>query len=379
MDTKEYLETVFQAYKNDEIYTKGTPEGQAGVNAVNRLKGTVDPIFGVNEQYNPYNVPVDQLFDLSTGKINSNAQLKWNENWLDEVMASNPVRQEYQFDASGGSDKIKTMASINALKEDGLLKTTSYDRFTGRVNTELKPVDWFRTTMSTNFARSTTNSLEATGSTTSNVWYSSEQMAPLYPIWERDANGDFVLDVDGNRLFDYGLDRASGAQQNFNSIATLYDDKYYDIRNNAGARGMIEFNTKDSKYGAFEGFTLAVNLGADYRDNLYTYYYNTYFGNAAGSGRLNNQSRKVFSYTFNQLLTWDRTFDKHNVNVLLGHENYSYKFNHLSAQKTGFPFGGIYELAPGSTIADADSYENNETIESYFSRLEYNFDGQYYL
>src|SRR5690606_28707834 len=87
MDTKEYLETVFQAYKNREIFAIGTAEDQAAQAAINKMKGTVDPIFGVNEQYNPYDVPVQDLFDLATGKINPNAKLKWNDNWLNEVMA----------------------------------------------------------------------------------------------------------------------------------------------------------------------------------------------------------------------------------------------------------------------------------------------------
>jgi len=33
------------------------------------MKGTVDPIFGTKEQYNPYNVPVPELFDLSTVRL----------------------------------------------------------------------------------------------------------------------------------------------------------------------------------------------------------------------------------------------------------------------------------------------------------------------
>lgn len=380
MNTQEYLETVFQAYKNDEIFAKGTSEALAGVNAVNRMKGTVDPIFGLNEEYNPYNVPVDQLFDLATGKINPQAQLKWNDNWLDEVMAKNPIRQEYQFDMAGGSSKYKAMLSMNALKEDGLLKNTSFDRFTGRLNNEFTPKDWFKANLSANFAKSNSTSLNATGSSMSNVWYSSEQIAPINPIWLRGADGQLLLDGNGERQFDYGVNRASGAQQNFNSIATLYDDKYYNSIENVGTRGGIEFNTRDEKYGALQGFSFAVNLGADYRNNSYTYYYNPYFGNAKGtSGRLNKENTKSFSYTFNQLLTWARNFDKHNIDVLLGHENYSFKFNSLSAQKTGFPFGNLYELAAGSTIASANSYEDNETLESYFSRLQYNYDNKYYL
>lgn len=379
MDTKEYLESVFLAYKNDEIYAKGVPENLAGTNALNRMKGTVDPIFGVNEQYNPYNVPVSQLIDPITGVLNPNASLRWNEDWLGEVLASNPIRQEYQFDASGGNDKMKTLVSLNALKEGGLLKTTSFDRLTGRVNSDLTPTDWFKASLSANFSKGTSNLLSASGSSTSNVWYSAEQMAPIYPIWTRDASGNQVLDANGNKLFDYGLNRASGAQQNFNSVAVLYDDKYLDLRDNVGTRAGIEFNTRNPKYGAFSGFSFALNLGADYIGRNYTYYYNPFFGNAAGSGRLNKEWNKTLSYTFNQLLTWNRSFDKHSFDVLLGHESYSYKFNLLSAQKTGFPFGGLYELAPGSTIASANSYENNETLESYFSRVQYNYAGKYFL
>ncbi|CAM3630253.1 SusC/RagA family TonB-linked outer membrane protein [Sphingobacterium prati] len=380
MDTKEYLETVFQAYKNQDIFVNGLSETAAAASAVNRMKGTVEGIFGINEQYNPYNVPVDQLFDLGTGKLNPNAQLKWDDNWLDEVTANNPIRQEYQLDFSGGSSKYKAMASMNAVKDKGLLKNTNFDRYSGRVNNEFTPKDWFKASLSGNFAKSNSRSLNATGTSTSNVWYSSEQMAPIYPIWIRDNNGNFVNDALGQKQFDYGKNRASGAQQNFNSIATLYDDRYYNNIDNVGTRGGVEFNTRDEKYGAWRGFAFAVNLGADYRMNEYTYYYNPVFGNAAATGgRLNKEWTKTFSYTFNQLLTWTRDFGKHNIDVLLGHEAYSYKYNLLNAQKTGFPFKGIYELAPGATIAEADSYENNDKIESYFSRVQYNFDNKYYL
>jgi len=379
MNTQEYLETAFLSYKHEEMFVNGANEQQAAINAVNRMKGTVDPIFGVNEQYNPYNIPVSELFDLSTGKINPAAQLRWNDNWLDEVIAPSPMRQEYQFDVSGGSAKMKTLASFNYLNEEGLLKTTSFERFAGRVSTDLQATDWFRTSLSTNVAKTTSNMLDSDGSATSNVWYSAEQMAPIYPIWERDANGEIIKNDLGEPIFDYGLNRASGAQQNFNSIATLYDDKYYENRENVSARGLVEFNTNDEKYGVFQGLTLTMNLGADYVNGSYTFYYNPLFGNAAGSGRLGKEANKTFSYTFNQVLNWNRSFEQHNFDLMFGHEFYSYKFNHLSASKTGFPFPEIYELAPGSSIADATSYENNETLDSYFSRLNYNFMDKYYI
>ena len=382
LNQSEYLETAFQSYKNDEIYSKGVPAAQAALNAINRMKGTTDGILGVNEQYNPYDMPLSQLIDPLTGKVNSAAKLKWNDNWLDEATAKNPIRQEYQLDISGGNKVTKAMASINYLKEDGLLKTTSFDRFTGRLAVDHQAKDWFRMSMSANMARNSTNSMDATGSSTSNVWYSAEQMAPIYPIWVRDTDGKLVLDATGKAQFDYGINRASGAQQNFNSIATLYDDKYYGISDNVSGRSMIEFNTRDEKYGAFRGFSFAMNLGFDYVSSDGTTYYNPYFGNAGGTvkGRLGKSSNTTFSFTLNQILHWKRSFNEvHNFDVMVGHEFYHYKFNNLYAEKTGFPFGGLYELASGSTISDATSYEDNDVLESFFSRLNYDYAGKYYF
>lgn len=379
MDQKEYLETVFQSYKNDELFARGSSEDVAGIRALSRMKGSVEGIFGKNEQYNPYNMPVSDLIDATTGLVNPTAKLRWTDNWIDEVSAKNPIRQEYQFDVSGGSDKMKSLASFNYLKEEGLLKTTAFERFTGRLSADLQATDWFRTALSANMARSTSNMLSADGSSTSNVWYSAEQIAPIYPIWERDANGDKVVDAQGVPLFDYGVDRAAGAQQNFNSIATLYDDAYMETRENVSARSLVEFNTKDEKYGALQGFGYTMNMGVDYTMGNYTFYYNPFFGNAAGSGRLGKEWGKTMSYTFNQILNWNRTFNEHGLDVMVGHEFYSNTYNRLEASKTGFPFGNLYELAAGSTIADATSYENNDKLESWFSRLNYDFMDKYYL
>ncbi|HPV19912.1 MAG TPA: SusC/RagA family TonB-linked outer membrane protein, partial [Prolixibacteraceae bacterium] len=381
MNQSEYLETAFLAFKHDEMFAKGIPEAQAGLNAIARMRGTVDGILGVNEQYNPYNMPLAELIDPVTGKVNPSASLKWTDNWLDEVTAENPLRQEYQMDVSGGTIKTKALASVNYMKEDGLLKTTSFDRMTGRLSVDHKTTDWFRMGMSANFALSKTNYLGATGSATSNIWYSAEQMAPIFPIWERDENGQIKKDALGVPLFDYGMSRPSGAQINFNSIAVLYDDKYLSNSDNVSGRSLVEFNTNNEKYGFAQGFTFTMNLGFDHVGSSSTTYYNPYFGNAGGTvkGRLSKSHGRTFSYTFNQILNWNRTFGSHNFDLMGGHEYYHYKYNSISASKTGFPFGGLYELASGSTIASASSYENNDALESYFSRLNYNFADRYYF
>lgn len=64
---------------------------------------------------------------------------------------------------------------------------------------------------------------------------------------------------------------------------------------------------------------------------------------------------------------------------MVGHEFYKYRYDYLSATKTGFPFGGLYELDAATTITGASSYQNNYAVQSVLSRLNYDFADKYYL
>ena len=137
----------------------------------------------------------------------------------------------------------------------------------------------------------------------------------------------------------------------------------------------------DLKDGPLQGLKLTANFGFDYVNRNNFTYYNPYFGNAASvKGMLAKSNYRYFSYTFNQLLTYDRKFnDKHHIDFLAGHEYYDYEVSSLSATKSGFPFGGIYELAGATTITDASSLKDSYTIESYLFRANYDYMDKYYL
>ena len=79
------------------------------------------------------------------------------------------------------------------------------------------------------------------------------------------------------------------------------------------------------------------------------------------------------------MLTYDRKFGDHHFEALVGHEFYKYRYDYLSATKTGFPFGGLYELDAATTITGAASYQNNYAVQSVLSRLNYDFADKYYL
>lgn len=122
-----------------------------------------------------------------------------------------------------------------------------------------------------------------------------------------------------------------------------------------------------------------MNFGLDYRNQSRMSYMNMYHGNqATAGGLLTKYNTRMQSYTFNQLLSWNRSFGLHSFDVLAGHEFYAYSYEYLKAGKTNL-VDGILELRPGTTLYAADSYTDKYRIESWLGRFNYNYDEKYYF
>lgn len=378
MDERGYIETVYQSYKNDLRLESGMLPSVAAVEALNAMGSGAKSIFGQNEQYNPFNYTISELIDPATGKVRQDATLKYSEDWLDEVMAELPLRQEYNVALSGGTEKMQYMFSVGYLNEEGLLETTGFERISGRVNIDTRVTKWLKAGIGANYSRNESNTAVENSSGNSNIWYTAQLMGPIYPVYQKDADGNTLKDAQGNGIFDYGASRPAGANANWNTIATLYDDKYSSASDNLSSRMYIELG--DLKEGPLSGLKFSVNYGFDLVNSSGMTYFNPYNGNAVGvGGQLSKSTTRTFSYTFNQLLSYSRSFGEHEISALAGHEFYKYNSQYLGAMKTGFPFGGFYELDVAANVLSASSYQNNYAVESVLSRVEYNYADRYYL
>ena len=379
LNTADFIEASFQGYKNELIYTSGVHPDLAGQMAVEALKGSTG-IFGANEMYNPYDMPVSQLIDPETGKVNTSAKLLYEADWMGEITNDNATRQEYQLYISGGSENAKIYSSVAYLKDEGLLKTTDFERISGRIGAQLTPKEWFNYGGNVSFSKTEQNYLGNENSTyNSNVWYSAQYMAPIYPIYIQDADGNPILSETGEKQFDYGKTRPAGANPNYNPIATLYEDK--DITAVDNLSGRFHVNLIGSGISStFSGLSLTTNIGFDFVNTNQTVYQNPEFGDAATvEGFLDLLNNRNFSYTVNELLRYEKDFGKHSLKVLAGHEFYKLVINQLEGAKTGFPYSGIFQLAPGSTNSVLTSFEDNYAIESFLSNITYDFADKYYL
>ncbi len=205
-------------------------------------------------------------------------------------------------------------------------------------------------------------------------------MGPIYPIWQRDTNGDIILDGNGDRMFDLGggtsIYKWAGHTRpyapNSNLMLTLPLDERSTALNNFSARLGTEITfLKDFKF--------RVSYNTDLSNYFLTTYQNYLYADAeAVKGRSTKEYRKVISYTMNEILTWAKTLGSHRVSLLAGHENYEYTWSNVYATRTGFTIPTTELVA--ASVAEGNSSSSDEySIEGYLFRGDYNFADKYYV
>ncbi len=333
------------------------------------------------EMYNPFkNYTFDTIINPETGMVYDDVQSAWNEDWYDSVIRKSAFRHEHVFSVNGGTQKTQYMFSLGYLKENGFLKTTSFERYSARANVNSQINDWFAANINTSLGHSKSNFSDYDDTSYSNPWFTAQFINPLFPVYLKDENGNNQLDSEGKIQYDWGEGGRVGNLNDFNSLGMLLMDKASNVRDIAGLRTGIVIGSDLEKYGWRQGIKFAVNFGMDYVNRNRLFYMNSQHGNQANAhGLLEKMNYRTQSYTFNQLLTWTRSFNKvHNIDFLIGHEWYAYKWNYLFAERTNI-VDGIYDLSGGANVSDNNSYQYDYRINSFLSRFNYNYDDRYYL
>ena len=282
-------------------------------------------------KYNPFVGIANDAIVGTDGLLNPSASaLKWGEDldWEDAAYRTGH-RQEYNVSYNTKTEKSDTYASIGYLNDKGYMIKTDFERYNARLNYNIYPVKWFKSGL--NLGLSRTNSNYSTSTSSNSAGYGNlsrfiRSMAPIYPVHKHDIETGAYLDKEGNvvtdpALYTYDYEGARISSNGRDGIAeALWNDRLMSTTNSS-ARTYVTITP-------IEGLNLTVNYAFDNKDERRRVYENPEVGDGtAGPGRLNIRNRNFLTQTFNQLINYTKTFGKHNIEALLGHENYSYRFN----------------------------------------------------
>lgn len=360
---KDYYETSWEAYRNALVGTGQSMEKAseyAAANLINKQLGG----------YNNYNIPADKLISAD-GKVDASARLLYHDNWGDALFRTG-LKQDYMLSMSGGSDKTTYYLSLGWLDEEGIMTRTDYQRFTARANINSQFTDWFNLEGNMGYTNDKSNQMmQAAGTYAINPFFYSRMIAPIFPIYKRDEQGNYILDSEGNKVFDYGEKRPFNGRTN--NLATLIHDAVWNQTDN--------FNinvTAGTKF--LRNFTFKVSGSADILNRRYTKMYNNKFGDAANvGGRGSVEALRTESLTFNQILNFNKELGLHNVSAMVGHESYRYVEKSVFAQRTGFPLEMSNDLVFGAQLEDGSSQTDEHAIEGWFGQVGYDYANRYYI
>ena len=312
---------------------------------------------------NPYSVDMPVGLD---GKMNPDAELLYYGDWRGALMKSR-LRQEYNVDFSGKSSKADYYISGGYLNDKGVFNISEFERFTARVNVNYEVNKWLKVGMNASMAHSVRE-----GSSSDQTVWMLRTMPSVFPIYEWDpATNAYRRDENGNLVYDYGEYRTSWSAQN--TVADNVYNKYPYTTDNASARTYFEITF-------LPGLKWRTNFNFDYYLYSYEGYTNSEYGFAAGyGGEVYKTNDKNFSWTLNNLLTYEKTIGDHSFNILVGQEAYYRQFKDLQAAKRGLPFFGVTEIGAASEMSSMNSYTDNYRLLSWLSRAEYDYKDRYYV
>ena len=319
--------------------------------------------------------------------------------WQDETFNYDAPVQSHQVSVNGGSEKIVYFLSLGYFDQEGIVGgnygKSNYNRWSLRTNStynvfETKDrsfLNKMRVGVNISYARAKSSGIE-TNSEYGSILGSALAFDPTVPVYA--TNPESVLASYPNAVKDkngkvYSIP-AGGFQEIANPVgmlnaptsSTLNEDKFV-----ASFWGELDL---------YEGLKFKSSYGADlafWGNDGYTfpYFLATQGKNITQSSVFSNMHRG-FTWQVENTLTFTKTFDdKHNLTVLLGQSAKEYTLREL--------YGDDYDLLEtnpdkaniNSAIADRDEERvaggtggfSNQTLASYFGRIDYNFDERYMI
>ena len=366
LDAYQYVPMEWEIMRNGFL-TAGTYKTTAEANAA--ASASIMGTSGLNN--NPFNVADAQV--VTDGALNSSAKLLYPDDldWLKAVERLGH-RQEYTVSAGGAGQKSDYYFSLGYLNDQGYAIRSYMERFNARMNVNVQPKKWLKAGLNMAGTMANGNSSN-TGSSTGyvNQFYFARNIGPIYSIHKHNPDGSYVYDDLGEMVYEWDK-RGGGASQGRHIVAeTLWNDNLYkrDILN---TRAYVDFIF-------FEGLKLSINAGYDTRNYLNSSFDNPHVGDGSPSGRADNEHYRYDTMNFNQLLTYNRTFGGHTVDLLVGHESYRNMYHYFRGFRQGLVAEGNAELVNFTTTNSLTGYSNIYTTEGYLARANYNFNHRYYL
>jgi TonB-linked SusC/RagA family outer membrane protein len=282
-----------------------------------------------------------------------------NTDWQAITYKKQAIQQIYNLTLSGGTDKVKTLASVNYNNQEGVFPDTYMKRYSARINTDYK----FNNKLSAGVDFSGRHTIVSEpGSGTSAAISSVRRTASIYP-WITPTGNPTYVQIGANS---WALSQEKLAGYNRN----LYDEGVVNLKIAYTPIKELRFDISYSpriNYSKNKVFS-----------NIITYY------DVDDNPMTNAQSRAVkqtYNYTFNDdlkfLVNYEKNIHGHDIHLLGGFQQNTYYGEYLYGRREGSNF--IYDEISSYPVTNqsTDGNASEMALQSFFGRLNYAYVNKY--
>ncbi|UII19901.1 SusC/RagA family TonB-linked outer membrane protein [Fulvivirga ligni] len=288
--------------------------------------------------------------------------LQNNTDWQDQIFQSGLV-QNYSVGVSGGGDNSTFRISGGYLSQEGIIRSTNYERYNLRANSNFK-LGKLTVGENVNIAISEENPLAASGGRS--VIEHTIKMAPYLPVYDSRTEG-------GYRGPNTGLD----AQDAENPVRVLELGR-------RERRGVALLGNVFAELEIIDGLKARSQVGSEYKTFEYSSFTPSYNDDPEGATHTVNYANirlsdgSLFRTTFTNSLSYSKSINKvHNIEVLALSEQVSTRTTLINTYSRNYISNDVDQVS--NTDSDIGSSEYNYYRLGYLGRINYNYDERYMI
>ena len=382
--TQEYVEKAYQAIYNAAYYKIAAYKGDAAASNAYANK-TIFTEGGGGFGYPIYTIPQGQSLIGMDGKLNPSATLGYSDgefyyvpdDWAKEMFSTN-ARQEYNASISSSTDRMSFYASFGYLNDEGVIDNSGFERFTGRLNADYQVYKWLKVGGNLSYANSNSRypGEQTNTSSSGNAFFLANVIAPVYPIYVRDAQGNIKYNEKYNRpIYDYG-DNTTNHSRVFMSISNPAGDLVYN--KTEYLMDIMNFNWFGT-ITPIKGLSITARYGLSIDNTRYNDLGNVLYGQSSAYGGTAYQERsRVYGFDQQYVANYSFNIDEdHIFDITAGYDGYEYTNEYVDA--TGQNLYNPDSYWVNNTIDQRKGYGamNSYATEGIFGRLNYNYKDTY--
>ncbi len=285
--------------------------------------------------------------------------------WYDAVTRNAKI-QNYSLSFNSSQNNFSSSIMASYFEQEGVIVNTNYERIAVRLNSDYKFAQWGKVGVNVGNTQYIKHGAETDG-----IWYNTSGVlqgailsSPLAPI--EDEEGNMTISTAG-----YGTVDAPNFL--YNALNTTNNSR----KSNVLANGFVELEP-------LPGLKFKSSIGVDMYNYSLKYFQPSTVGGFFSVGSETDYDRTTgghstafaYSWLWENILTYDKSFGDHNFNFLVGYTTQNYKEETSTMTGTGYPDNEVQALSAATTITGSTA--NSEwSLLSQLARVNYDYKGKY--